>query len=90
MNKSNNKLSILKLALEGRNAELLNYQINIDNYVLAIARINSDYADNSDLQAFRADLQARLDEERRQQLRSQVIRDVIADQIAQLSTEELK
>jgi uncharacterized tellurite resistance protein B-like protein len=90
MNTPMNKLSILTPALEGRNAEILNYQVNIDNYVLAIEKINNEYAENSDLQAFRAELQARLDEERRQQLRTQVIRDVIADQVAQFSTEEAK
>ena len=73
-----NKLSIL----EGRDQELLGYQINMDNYILAIEKINSQYADNDDLLAFRDELQVRLDEERRQQLRSQNIRDVIADQLA--------
>ena len=82
-----NKLSILTPALQGRDQELLGYQINIDNYILAIAKINADYPDNDDLLAFRDELQARLDEERRQQLRSRVIRDVIADQVAQLTPE---
>jgi hypothetical protein len=82
-----NKLSILTPALEGRDQELLGYQINIDNYVLAIEKINTHYADNDDLIAFRDDLQTRLDEERRQQLRSKVIRDVIADQVSQLTIE---
>ena len=79
-----NKLAILTPALEGRDQELLGYQINIDNYILAIAKINADYASNEDLLAFRDELQTRLDEERRQQLRSQIIRDVIADQLCDL------
>ena len=79
-----NKLSILTPALEGRDQELLGYQINIDNYLLAIAKINADYPDNDDLLAFRDELQVRLDEECRQQLRSQIIRDVIADQLRDL------
>jgi hypothetical protein len=83
-----NKLSILTPALEGRNQELLGYQINIDNYALAIEKINVEYADNKDLIAFREELQIRLDEERRQQLRSRVIRDVIADQLSTLSALE--
>jgi hypothetical protein len=82
-----NKLSILTPALEGRDQELLGYQINIDNYLLAIAKINAEYAGNDDLLAFRDELQSRLDEERRQQLRSSIIRDVIADQVAQLTPE---
>lgn len=78
------RTEILFSALEGRDAELLGYQINIDNYTLAIAKIEADYADNEDLVAFRDDLQARLDEEKRQQLRCQIIRDVIADQLSEL------
>ncbi len=80
-----NKLTILTPALEGRDQELLVYQTNVDNYILAIAKIEQDYPDNEDLLAFRNELQARLDEERRQQLRAQIIRDVIADQVAQLT-----
>ena len=83
-----NKLSILTPALEGRDQELLGYQINIDNYRLAIAKINADHADNDDLLAFRDELQTRLDEELRQQLRARIIRDVIAEQVAGLSTQE--
>jgi hypothetical protein len=83
-----NKLSILTTALEGRDHELLSYQINIDNYRLAIAKINADHADNDDLLSFRDDLQARLDEELHQHLRARIIRDVIAEQVAELSTQE--
>jgi hypothetical protein len=83
-----NKLSILTSALQGRDSELLSYQINIDNYALAIEKINAEYADNKDLIAFREELQTRLDEERRQQLRTRVIRDVIADQLSTLSALE--
>ena len=83
-----NKLTILAPALEGRNQELLGYQVNIDNYRLAIAKINAEHADNTDLLAFRDDLQARLDEECRQQLRARIIRDVIAEQVAELSAQE--
>lgn len=79
-----NKLPILTPALEGRDQELLGYQINIDNYLLAIAKIEQDYPDNEDLAVFKAELQERLGEEKRQQLRSQIIRDVIADQLRDL------
>ena len=79
-----NKLSILTPALEGRDQELLGYQINIDNYILAIAKIEQDYPDNEDLAIFKTELQSRLDEERRQQLRCRVIRDVIAEQLTEV------
>lgn len=82
-----NKYSFLAPALEGRDQELLGYQINIDNYTLAIAKIEQDYPDNEDLAVFKRELQERLAEERRQQLRSQIIRDVIADQVALLTPE---
>ena len=83
-----NKLSILSPALEGRDQELLTYQINIDNYRLAIAKITSEHADNTDLLAFRDELQTRLDEELRQQARARIIRDVIAEQVAELQATE--
>ena len=82
------KLSILTPALEGRDQELLGYQINIDNYRLAIAKIQTDHADNDDLQAFRQELEERLSEELRQQARARIIRDVIADQVAELQAVE--
>lgn len=81
------KHSILSPALEGRDQELLSYQINIDNYTLAIAKIDAEYPDNEDLATFKKELQERLVEERRQQLRCRIIRDVIADQLAEQSIE---
>lgn len=80
-----NKAEILTSALAGREEEILLYQINIDNYRLAISRIQKDYPDNEDLASFREELQARLQEERRQQLRAVIIRDVISSQISELT-----
>jgi hypothetical protein len=77
------RTEILTQALEGRDAELLGYQINIDNYTLAIAEIEQNYPDNEDLTSFKAELQERLAEEQRQQLRCRVIRDVIAAQLTE-------
>lgn len=82
------RTDILSSALEGRDAELLGYQINIDNYSHAIAEIEQNYPDNDDLALFKAELQERLAEERRQQLRCKVIRDVIAAQLAELQPTE--
>jgi hypothetical protein len=75
------RTDILTQALEARDAELLSYQINIDNYRLAIAKIQAEHPDNQDLAAFREELEIRLAEELRQQLRARIIRDVIADQL---------
>lgn len=75
------RTDILTQALEGRDSELLGYQINIDNYRLAIAKIQAEHPENEDLAAFREELEIRLAEELRQQLRARIIRDVIADQL---------
>ena len=40
----NDKLSMLANAVKGREAEVMNYQVNIDNYKLAISNIQSKYS----------------------------------------------
>jgi hypothetical protein len=79
-----NQQQILRKALAARNEEVLTYQINIDNYAAAIASIDANYAGNANLAQFRAELANRLRVEQEQQLRSIVIRDVIAAQIKPL------
>jgi len=76
-----NKLQILQESLEPRNDEILNYQINIDNYTRAIDKINTQYADNPVLIEFRDNLAAEVKNHKNEQLKSIIIRDVIADQI---------
>lgn len=77
--------NILADALDARDREVLEYQINIDNYTRMVEKIAKDYPDNADLQVFSDELEARLVEERRQQLRAIVIRDVIKDQVLEAS-----
>ena len=84
-----NKLQILQAALEPRNDEILNYQINIDNYTLAIDKINAQYADNPDLSEFRDKLTTEVKNHKTEQLKSIIIRDVIADQINELETKSI-
>lgn len=79
---------ILKDALVARDQEFLGYQINIDNYRLAIEKIKTEYSGNEDLRLFLEDIQQRLEEESRQQLRCKIIRDVIAAQVAQFSLDQ--
>jgi len=81
-----NKLQILQASLEPRNDEILNYQINIDNYTRAIDKINTQYADNPALIEFRDKLAAEVTNHITEQLKSIIIRDVIADQINELET----
>jgi hypothetical protein len=79
-----NKIENLRSALAIREDEVLNYQINIDNYSRAILKINAEYADNAVMIAFRDRLATLLEEHKTEQLKSIIIRDVIADQLAEL------
>jgi len=81
-----NKLQILQESLEPRNNEILNYQINIDNYTRAIDKINTQYADNPALIEFRDKLTTEVKNHITEQLKSIIIRDVIADQINEMET----
>lgn len=78
------KLETLKAALDGRNDEILHYQINIDNYERAIAKINAEHADKPAIVEFRDQLVNLLESSKTEQLKSIIIRDVIADQITEL------
>lgn len=80
---------ILKEALIARDQEILGYQINIDNYQLAIQEITDNYPENLDLKDFLNELQQRLTEELRQQLRCKIIRDVIAAQVSQITLNQV-
>lgn len=79
-----NKLEILKRALSEREEEVLNYQINIDNYSLAIAKIAKQHADKPGMSEFSANLSNLLESSKTEQLKAIIIRDVIADQLAEL------
>lgn len=79
-----NKLQTLQSALEPRNNEILDYQINIDNYTRAIDKINAEYSDNPAMIEFRDRLADMLISGQTEQLKSIIIRDVIADQITEL------
>jgi hypothetical protein len=84
-----NKLQILQAALEPRNDEILNYQINIDNYTRAIDKIDAQYANNPDLIEFRDKLTTEVKNHKTEQLKSIIIRDVITDQINELETKSI-
>lgn len=79
-----NKSEILQSALAGRHQEILEYQINIDNYTRAIAKIDADYADRPDLADFREHLQNLLTSSKLEQTKSIIIRDVITEQLNEL------
>tara|TARA_B100001063_G_C16736018_1_gene542044 strand:+ start:804 stop:1055 length:252 start_codon:yes stop_codon:yes gene_type:complete len=79
-----NKLEILQENLAGRHDEVMNYQINIDNFTRAIAKIDSDYAEDPNLFEFRESLVNLLASNKTEQLKTVIIRDVIAEQVAEL------
>lgn len=79
-----NKLETLQSALAAREDEILGYQINIDNYVRAIAKINAEHADNPSMVEFRDRLVEMLEGHKTEQLKAIIIRDVIADQLSEL------
>ena len=81
---SMNKLQTLQSALEPRNNEILDYQINIDNYTRAINKINAEHADNPAMIEFRDRLADMVESHKTEQLKAIIIRDVIADQITEL------
>lgn len=70
---------ILTSALEARERELIEYQVNIDNYRLAIEKIADD---DEELQPFKEQLENLLRSSLLEQRKSTIIRDVIADQLA--------
>lgn len=84
------KKQILEKALEDRNAEVLLYEVNIENYSRGIAKI--DATSHGDLQnemvEFRGRLSGLLHDSRVELAKACVIRDVIADQIREIEHEQ--
>ena len=78
------KLETLQSALDARNDELLDYQINIDNYTRAIDKINAEHQNNPAMIEFRDRLVDMLESHKTEQLKSMIIRDVIADQLTEM------
>jgi len=68
---------ILTSALEARIKEVTEYQVNITNFSLAIKRIGDD----SELQDFKANLEALLASSLLEQRKSQIMLDVIQSQL---------
>jgi hypothetical protein len=79
-----NKLETLKDAVEARDNEILGYQINIDNYERAVAKINEEYTDNPEILKFRDQLIDMLESHKTEQLKTIIIRDVIVDQLKEM------
>lgn len=76
------RIEKLETARTVREQEVEDYQINIDNYTRAIAKIDAmPEAERALQQAFRDQLAGLLESERREQSKSQIMLDVLNDQL---------
>lgn len=75
------KISALNAAKEHRIKEVLYHQINIDNYTLAIAKIDAEYSDDPSLAPFRAQLVDLLASAILEQKKEHIILSVIEQQL---------
>ena len=71
------RLELLDTALKQREREVIEYQVNIDNYRLAIERVKDDL----ELQDFKKQLEHLLQSSLIEQKKAQVILDVIRHQL---------
>lgn len=76
---------ILAQSIAGRESEVMMYQININNYVAAIADIDANHAGDPDMAEFRARLDTDLAATRREQKRAQLMLDAARLHLAGLS-----
>lgn len=73
---------ILKLTLKGREQEIMHYQLNIDNYTLALEELGSLPADErSELAGFTEQLNSLLLSEKLEQKKSKIMLKVIQRQL---------
>ena len=73
---------ILKAALDARVQEVMHYQINIDNYTLALDRIDGmGDRDQQELAGFRDQLETLLASEKLEQKKARVMLDVLRAQV---------
>lgn len=79
-----NKLKALKEQIPVRDEEIFGYQLNIDNFKLAINKIEKNYADNLDMVQFKTKLEELLKENQTEQLKAIIIRDVLIEQVTEL------
>lgn len=85
MNAIETKQSILKEAATARRRDVLFYQINIDNYRLAIAEIEQHHNDDPSLKAFANHLNEQLASSLAEQAKEQIMLTVIERQLEAMS-----
>lgn len=75
------RIETLKAAAEGRRVSVMNYQINIDNFRLAIIKIAKEHADNPDMVEFSEYLSGLKAANEKEQLKERIILEVIEQQL---------
>jgi phytoene/squalene synthetase len=84
-NKSQTREEILAASLDARIQEVMHYQINIDNYALALEEIGSLPADErAELSAFTEQLRTLLASEKLEQKKAKIMLNVIKRQVEQV------
>jgi hypothetical protein len=84
----NERITILKSAAKSRTREVMHYQINIDNYRLAIIEIDEKYADDPALMDFRNNLSRLYVECIVEQKKEQIMLDIINRQIGKMKLDD--
>jgi len=82
MNLEQERIQILKDNLAARQREVMHYQINIDNYQLAIKKIESENL--NDLVEFASNLKELLNSSIKEQAKEQLLAEVIAEQLKEV------
>jgi hypothetical protein len=75
------RLEMLKKSVENRRMEVMNYQINIDNFTLAIAKIESEHSDKQYMLDFSAHLSDLLQSSIVEQAKEKLMMEVIEQQL---------
>lgn len=84
MNADQIKFSILSSAAEDRKKSVIGYQINIDNYRLAICEIEKNYLQDKDMIEFKSHIEKLLNDNIREQKKEKIMLDVILSQLGEV------
>jgi hypothetical protein len=80
------KINILKESLTSRQNEYLLYQINIDNYKLALEEIDNNYAQDTTLICFKESLNKLLQDSITEQKKEFIMITILQKQIEEMSS----
>lgn len=78
------KISVLSSAATDRKRAVLEYQINIDNYRLAILDIENHHLHDEDMVAFKAHIEKLLADNIREQKKEKIMLGVILSQLGEI------